>query len=51
MAFLSSNIWTINGTASNPKIFMLGKICDGFGITLAEFFSSNIFNNLDKETK
>lgn len=35
----------------NPKIITLKIICDGLNITLAEFFTSSEFNDLEQEIK
>lgn len=32
-------------------IVTIKKLCDGFGITLEEFFTSPIFSNLEQEIK
>ena len=37
------------GRSTNPSIITIKKICDGFGITLGEFFSSAEFDNLEQE--
>lgn len=39
------------GRSQNPKIVTLKLICDGLGITLAEFFNTEEFNNLEPEIK
>ena len=39
-----STIYSKNITLSTVK-----KICDGFEITLSEFFSSSLFNELEQE--
>ena len=41
----------LNGESSNPGIVNIKKLCDGFGITLGEFFSTKEFDNLDQEIK
>ena len=41
----------LNGESMNPGIVTLKKICDGFDITLAEFFSAKSFNNLEQEIR
>jgi len=33
----------------NPGIVTLKKLCDGFEITLAEFFDTKEFNELEQE--
>jgi len=35
----------------NPGIVKIKKICDGFGITLGEFFSAADFDNPEQEIK
>lgn len=37
--------------SKNPGIVTIKKLCDGFGITLAQFFDTETFNNLDQEVK
>lgn len=39
----------MSGTTKNPKIITLILICYGFGITLQEFFSDKIFQNISIE--
>lgn len=39
----------IYGNTLNPGIVTIAKLCDGFGITLKEFFESDIFANLEQE--
>ncbi|MBR2734577.1 MAG: helix-turn-helix transcriptional regulator [Clostridia bacterium] len=39
------------GKSSNPKILTIKMICDGLNITLAEFFNTKEFNNLEQELK
>jgi transcriptional regulator with XRE-family HTH domain len=41
----------INGNSKNPTVSTVKKICDGLGISLSEFFYSNIFDNLEQEVK
>ncbi len=36
---------------SSPTISTIKKICDGLDITLAEFFSSEIFDSVEQEIK
>lgn len=35
----------------NPGIVTIKMLCDGFGITLCEFFDTEKFKNLDSEIK
>lgn len=37
------------GKSQNPGIVTIKMICDGFGITLAEFFDTPEFNALEQE--
>ena len=37
------------GNTETPGIVTIAKICDGLGITLNEFFSSDIFKSLEQE--
>jgi len=37
------------GKSVNPGIVTIRLLCDGLGITLCEFFSSEEFENLDEE--
>ena len=38
-----------SGKSKNPGIVTIKKLCDGFGITLAEFFDTKEFNELEQE--
>lgn len=39
------------GKSKNPGVVTIKMLCDGFGITLNDFFNSDCFNNLDQEIK
>ncbi|MBR1677377.1 MAG: helix-turn-helix transcriptional regulator [Clostridia bacterium] len=39
------------GKSQNPGIVTLKILCDGLGISLSEFFSTEIFDNLEQEIK
>ena len=39
----------LNNKSKNPGIVTIKKICDGFGITLGEFFNTNEFDSLEQE--
>jgi len=39
------------GKSQNPKLLTIKMICDGLGITLAEFFDTPVFNSLEQEIK
>ena len=41
----------LNGESKNPGVTTIKKLCDGFGITLGEFFSTPDFNSLEQEIK
>ncbi len=41
----------LNGESQNPGVVTIKKICDGFNITLGEFFSTNEFDQLEQEIK
>lgn len=48
----SSTIYSIlNEKSQNPGVVSLKKICDGLGISLREFFDSDLFDNLEQEIK
>ena len=39
------------GKSQNPKLLTIKRICDGLGITLADFFDTPEFNALEQEIK
>ena len=39
------------GKSKNPGIVTIKMLCDGFGITLVEFFNTNEFKDLEQEIK
>lgn len=39
----------VNGKAKNIGIVTIKKLCDGFGITITEFFDTDYFRSLDQE--
>lgn len=39
----------MNGKSRNPGICNIQKIADGFGMTIREFFDSDIFDGLDQD--
>ena len=39
------------GKSQNPKIITIKMICDGLGITIDEFFHSDLFAGLEQEIK
>ena len=41
----------LNEKSQNPGIVSLKKLCDGFDITLREFFNSSIFDDIEQEIK
>lgn len=40
----------IHCTTKNPGIFTIIKLCDGLGITIQEFFETEEFQNIERET-
>ena len=41
----------LNGESQNPGTVTIKKLCDGFEITLGEFFSTDEFDSLEQEIK
>jgi transcriptional regulator with XRE-family HTH domain len=41
----------LNGESENPGIVTIKLLCDGFGVTLAGFFDTDSFRNLEQEMK
>lgn len=41
----------LNGESANPGIVTIKKLCDGFGITLGQFFSTEKFDALEQEIR
>lgn len=41
----------LNGESKNPGIVSIKKLCDGFNITLGQFFSTKEFDELEQEIK
>ena len=39
------------GKSRNPKLMTIKMLCDGLGITLGEFFSTEEFDGLEQEIK
>ncbi len=39
----------LNGESQNPGLLTIKKLCDGFGITLGQFFSTKEFDALEQE--
>ena len=39
------------GKSVNPGIVTIKMLCDGLGISLADFFSTDTLNNLEQEIK
>ena len=39
------------GKSQNPGIVTIKMLCDGFGITLSEFFNTEEFKNLEQEIR
>ena len=41
----------LNSESKSPKVVTIKKLCDGFGITLAQFFDTEVFDSLEQEIK
>ena len=41
----------LNGESKNPGIIAIKMLCDGFEITLFDFFNTEIFKTLEQELK
>ncbi len=41
----------LNEKSQNPGVVSLQKICDGLGITLRDFFNSDLFDDIEQEIK
>jgi len=41
----------IKGTTYNAGIATIKKLCDGLGISIRDFFDSDLFTNLEQEVK
>lgn len=41
----------LNGGSKNPGTVTIKKLCDGFGITLYDFFSAKVFDEVEQEIK
>ena len=39
------------GKSNNPGVVTIKILCDGLGITLAQFFDTDEFNNLEQEIR
>ena len=39
------------GKSKNPGIVTIKMLCDGFGISLIDFFNTDSFKNLEQEIK
>ena len=39
------------GKSVNPGIVTLKMLCDGFGITLTDFFDTDVFSNLEQQIR
>ena len=38
----------VDKTTKNPGVLTIGKLCDGLGITLKDFFDAPAFENIDR---
>ena len=41
----------LNGASKNPGVVTIKIICDGFGISLTEFFDTDVFRELEQEIR
>jgi transcriptional regulator with XRE-family HTH domain len=41
----------VKGTTYNAGIATIKKLCDGLGISIRDFFNSDLFTNLEQEVK
>ncbi len=41
----------LNSKSKNPGIVNIKKLCDGFGVTLGQFFNTPEFDGLEQEMK
>lgn len=41
----------VKGTTYNAGIATIKKLCDGLGISIRDFFDSDLFTNLEQEIK
>ena len=41
----------LNQKSKNPGVVSIQKICDGLGISVREFFNSELFEGLEQEIK
>lgn len=41
----------VNGRTANAGIATLQKLCDGFEISIREFFDSPLFDNIEQEVR
>lgn len=41
----------LNGASRNPGVVTIKMLCDGFGITLIDFFNTDYFRDLEQEIR
>lgn len=46
---LTTLLHIVEGTTKNPGIFTIAKLCEGFGMTLSEFFDTDEFRKILEE--
>lgn len=39
----------LNGKSKNPGIVNINKIADALGVSIREFYNSDVFDNLDQD--
>ncbi len=45
---MTTLIHIVDKSTVNPGVLTIGKLCDGFGITLKEFFDSPEFESIER---
>ena len=41
----------VNGRNNSSTVSTIKKLCDGLGMSLADFFNADCFNNLEQELR
>ena len=41
----------VNGVTKKPTVSTIKKLCDGFDISIRDFFNSDLFDDLEQEVK
>ena len=48
---MSTLVHIMDGTSKNPGVYTIMKICDGFGMTMKEFFDTKEFDEIIVESR